>query len=462
MCTHYVKIKNSSPTGVRYAYVPCGKCADCRRKAQEAWKFRLYSEFLTLKSKGWRVGFITLTYDEESLPSIPAECFKDQFQYRVIHCFDRQAVRDWINNIRHYCKYHYHFTNGNNIRYFVTSEYGSISSRPHYHAILAWPPSCSYEEMHALCKHYWTKGLVGPKTPQGDRSNLPFEVVGDASKALSYVCKYATKDIDYQDTVADLALYDNVKAYEEGTDERAYARMYRNCIPFHLQSVSLGMEAVKDMTEDERYRVLQDGMTFTCDGTVQKVPVYVKNKLVYDIYYIVDDDGKRLVRRKANSFFRAYRKEIFEAKAEYYEQRMSMMSGNYLQQCGVAADTVAIATTCLNEYRRRLEVQYPEVVGTHGMQGKLYLAYAKVASNACYDLPLEEQWFSRYLDPREVAQLAEDCEWQFADGYMLSWFRQYWDMIDMCYGLVGAVHLQDRENQERLTKRILDFYNNVL
>ena len=461
MCTHYVKIKNSSPSGVRYAYVPCGKCADCRRKAQEAWKFRLYSEFLTLKSKGWRIGFITLTYAEDSLPTIPEECFKDPSQYRVIPCFDRQTVRDWINNIRYYCKYHYRFTNGNNLRYFVVSEYGSTTSRPHYHAVLAWPPICSYEEMYALCKYYWTKGYVCPEEPQGDTHHHPFEVVGDASKALSYVCKYATKDIDYQDTVAGISLYDNVRAYEEMTDERAYAQMYRNCVPFHLQSVSLGLEAVKDMTPAERYRLLQDGKTFTCDGSVQKVPVYVKNKLVYDNYYVVDENGKRLVRRKANQFFRDYHKEIFEAKAEYHEQRIASMSGVYLQECGVAPEVVAIATKCLQEYRERLEEKYPDVLGTPGMQGKLYLAYAKVAVNACYDVPLEEQWFSRYLDPEELFMIVQDCEWQYADNYMLSWFRQYWDMIDMCYGLVGSVYLNDRENEERLKKRILDFYNNL-
>ena len=152
-----------------------------------------------MKEKGWNLGFITLTYSPDCLPTIPEECFKNAAEYREIPCFDQDSVRQWIKSIRQYCKYHYHMVNGDNIRYFITSEYGSNTHRPHYHAILAWPSDkgCDYEKMHALCDHYWSKGIVGPQHYLGDKDCRSFEVQGDSSAVLSYVCKYVSKDIDY-------------------------------------------------------------------------------------------------------------------------------------------------------------------------------------------------------------------------------------------------------------------------
>ena len=77
MCLQYIKLKTKNRQGLRYAYVPCGKCADCRKEQHKAWQFRLNSEFFDLKNKGWNVAFCTLTYDEDSLPKIPEVCFND-------------------------------------------------------------------------------------------------------------------------------------------------------------------------------------------------------------------------------------------------------------------------------------------------------------------------------------------------------------------------------------------------
>ena len=47
----------------------------------------------------------------------------------------------------------------------------------------------------------WTKGLVGPKNPQGDSQCQSFEVVGDPTHALAYCSEYVSKDIDFVDSV---------------------------------------------------------------------------------------------------------------------------------------------------------------------------------------------------------------------------------------------------------------------
>ena len=96
----------------------------------------------------------------------------------------------------------------------------------------------------------------------------------------------------------DVRLYDNVRDYEEMTDERAYSKMYRNCVPFHLQSQSLGMETFKSLDDDEKQTILLDGMSLVGDDHVYSVPVYVRNKICYDNYYVFDETGKRLCRRQ--------------------------------------------------------------------------------------------------------------------------------------------------------------------
>lgn len=459
MCLRYIKHKKVNANGVSYSYVPCGKCADCRRKEREAWKFRLFSEFLSLKKQGWNVGFITLTYDEDSLPTIPEVCFKDESQYRPIPCFDKVTVREWINDIRHYCKYHYHFVNGQNVRYFIVSEYGSLTHRPHYHAILAWPPVMSYNEMHALCKHYWTKGLVGPKNPEGDSECKSFEVVGDPSHALAYCTEYVSKDIDFVDAVKDVRLYDNVRDYEELTDGRAYAQMYRNCVPFHIQSQSLGMETFKSLDDDEKQSILLDGMSLVGDDHIYSVPLYIKNKLCYDNYYVFDETGKRLCRRQASEFFERNREEIFERKVSYWTDRLRKVDRAFLEESGVDAEVVDKLSQALTHQWRYVESQM--TLDDISRIGAYYLAYHGIASNRCYDIPLVEQWMLRYRHPDAVADAFADEQWPVIDSYRISHLRLLFDVISSAYSYVESVKLNDRENQDRLKKKILDFYNNM-
>lgn len=470
MCLRYIRHKRVNVNGVTYSYVPCGKCADCRRKEREAWKFRLFSEFLSLKKQGWNVGFLTLTYDPDSLPTIPEACFKDVSQYRPIPCFDRSTVREWINSIRHYCKYHYHFVNGQNVRYFVTSEYGSNTHRPHYHAILAWPSVMSYEEMHAVCKHYWTKGLVGPKNPQGDSQCQSFEVVGDPTHALAYCSEYVSKDIDFVDAVKDVRLYDNVREYEEMTDERAYAQMYRNCVPFHIQSQSLGWETFKSLDDDEKQSILLDGMQLVGDDHMYAVPVYVKNKLCYDNYYVFDETGKRLCRRQASEFFERNREEIFERKSSYWTDRLRKMNRAFLEESGVESELVDKYSEALSYQWECVEDQFSlsgfslSKFSLSGIEriGEYYLAYHGVPSNRCYDIPLVEQWMLRYRHPDAVAESFADEQWPVIDSYRLSHLHVLFDLIVSAYSYVDAVKLDDRDAKERLKKKLLDFWNNIV
>lgn len=463
MCLQYLKLKTKHQQGLRYAYVPCGKCADCRKAQQNAWKFRLFSEFFDLKKKGWNVAFCTLTYDEESLPKIPEVCFKKSEDYRDIACFDRNSVREWIDSIRQYCKYHYKFVKGNNIRYFIASEYGSNTKRPHYHALLAWPSSLSYVKMHALATHYWKKGFLFPRKPEGDGKCLSFEVVGDASHALAYCSKYACKDIDFEDEVKDVELYDNIRQYGEGTDERAYAQIYRNCKSFHIQSVSLGLEPIKNMSDEEKRNVFVNGMAFVGDGNVYKVPVYIKNKILFDNYYIYDEKtGNRMVRREASAFFNKYGEEIFEEKAKFYHKYVVETNEDWLKKNDVSDTVIEFFSEYLNKYRDAVEYYYGDSLLNDNMMGKMYMAYNNIKQSECFDQPLYLQWMMRYKRKEENDKLIEDNDLKIYSNIAFYNLRRYWQVVDQLNTYVGVSKIKDRTEQEKITKRIMDYFNNVL
>ena len=66
MCTSPITVKHSykGNFSTRYDVVPCGKCAECRAKAQS--EFAALS-VLEAESAG-SIGFLTLTYSDVSLP----------------------------------------------------------------------------------------------------------------------------------------------------------------------------------------------------------------------------------------------------------------------------------------------------------------------------------------------------------------------------------------------------------
>lgn len=147
-----VRIKRPVFVGVdsleNYVKVSCGKCVECARRYSVEWAFRIM-----LEAKQYRDNcFITLTYNEENLPSPPF--------------VSRREVQLFMKRLRQklypLC-----------VRFFACGEYGSRGRRPHYHAIIFnWFPEDSwlwkvengveYFRSSTLEK-VWTKGfsLVG-------------------------------------------------------------------------------------------------------------------------------------------------------------------------------------------------------------------------------------------------------------------------------------------------------------
>lgn len=455
MCIQYIKLKTKNEYGTKYGYMPCGKCVDCRKKMQNAWKFRLNSEFQDLKKrKGWNVGFVTLTYNDSNKPIIPKCVFEDDKQYRAIACFNKKDVRDFVLKLRQYCKYHYDFKNGDNMRYFIASEYGDITKRPHYHMIIAWPSRVSYEVMHGLIKKFWKNskgddlGMVFPRDYRGDHNGYrdckPFEIVGDISKALTYVSKYVCKDLSFINECKDIKFFENM-------------RLYQNCQPFHMQSQSLGYEVIKNMSDEEKREVLINGMSLQGDGELYQIPLYIKNKIVFDNYYVIDEKGKRLVKRKASEFFEKYSQEMFEEKAKFYTKFFAeSSSAQYYVDRGVDEKMAECFASSLDYYAKCVNCFINDSLYTDNVIGKLYLAYFGVRKDRCYDIDLVDQWMARYRVNFDNTNLP------IANQSMLDYVNNYCSLVLGCNQFVNISKRQEREDEEHRLDRIRDFYNNVL
>lgn len=146
--------------------VPCGKCEACLSRKRQDWFFRLKQE-LKLHDDSY---FITLTYDECNLP-------KDM-------SVNKRDCQLFLKRLRKKIEPY-------KIRYFLVSEYGPTTLRPHYHLILFGSLGC--KDVESVISESWNNGFVTVGT------------VTDAS--INYTCKYCiNKSIEIENRNPNFAL----------------------------------------------------------------------------------------------------------------------------------------------------------------------------------------------------------------------------------------------------------------
>lgn len=125
MCLFPVTIKTKDSFGVDVNQtVPCGKCIECLKDRQNSWKIRLQEEARDHKY----VYFFTLTYRDDTVPFT----FDDDGN-KVLHV-RKSDIQLWIK--RHRISYQRYFKRDIDFKYFICSEYGPNTGRPHYHGII--------------------------------------------------------------------------------------------------------------------------------------------------------------------------------------------------------------------------------------------------------------------------------------------------------------------------------------
>lgn len=145
--------------------VPCGRCVGCALDYGRNWSVRCYHESL-LHSSNY---FLTLTVDDAHLhrshPDLPPS-------------LDPQQVNFFIKSLRN---------RGKKFRYFLCGEYGSKTSRPHYHMIVF---GLTLTDLRPI-----SKGLV--ESPWlNEIWGLGTIAIGNVTpESIAYCCRYTVKKV---------------------------------------------------------------------------------------------------------------------------------------------------------------------------------------------------------------------------------------------------------------------------
>jgi hypothetical protein len=218
-CSHPFRIEDKTKGG--YLYVPCGHCEACLKSYRSKWMERLDCE---AKSSACTL-FFTLTYDNDNIPKFTFDkganaLFSNRSSDDDIYLDDyiaEESLNNWclhpnsfpqlqnyesenitigycckadiqkfFKRLRRRVEYDRHNLISNvkkenrSFRYFITSEYGPTTFRPHYHGLMFFDNiSVAKAVEEVYLRECWQ--LCDPKNLDCSR------VFGDAS---AYVAKY--------------------------------------------------------------------------------------------------------------------------------------------------------------------------------------------------------------------------------------------------------------------------------
>lgn len=110
--------------------VGCGQCIPCRINKRREWVHRLTLEGSLYTDNA----FITLTYDDEHLPTVVGPQLPGDMHLATLNPLD---LKNWLKRFRAAIAPH-------KIRFYAAAEYGDDTERPHYHIALFNYPSCSW------------------------------------------------------------------------------------------------------------------------------------------------------------------------------------------------------------------------------------------------------------------------------------------------------------------------------
>lgn len=281
MCLSPIKVRNrkidyNCLNDKKWLFVPCGKCVQCREQYKQGYLLRAFYEYVGTISHGGCCFFYTLTYDNNHLPKVKisydllasklppknsfvsrhVEYVKNSFE---VPCFNKKQVQLFLRALDARINRSYHC----GLRYFLTSEYGGKTKRPHYHVLFFIDKWVNKYRFRKLINDTWLYGFNKP----GDNYGLVQNI-----NAIKYVAKYVAKDIDCPVSIQSLD-----PVYKEKLKET-----FQNCSPFHLQSQGFGIHALACMSPCQRLIgslcLPSESNTSLSDSIL---PTYLLRKLYY-------------------------------------------------------------------------------------------------------------------------------------------------------------------------------------
>lgn len=187
-------------------YVPCGMCSYCRMRYSLQWKSRLIQEF----KDNTNAVFFTLTYRDDKVPlaflngkTMYSDDWDDELDVSSILSLNndnsdflysrpsfpfavKRDIQLFLKRLRKAAFSDY----GTKIRYYIISEYGPKTLRPHYHGILFYDGDALTPAVRDLISSKWQLGFVDSKfANEGSADYVSAYCSGSVSLPLLYSFK---------------------------------------------------------------------------------------------------------------------------------------------------------------------------------------------------------------------------------------------------------------------------------
>lgn len=278
--------------------LPCGKCTECVSKRSIEWATRCKHEISLHKENC----FLTLTYDQDNLPS----------PFIVKHEFQK-----FLKRLRKHTKLP--------LRYIVSHEYGSQTNRPHHHAIIfGWnPPEQTLLSMNKgnplfcskILEKLWTHGHSS---------------IGTANeKTAYYIASYSLKGKKHQVTNPETGEIVTVKDSMDASKRPAigYQFFLRNInqqinsdkpLPRYYKKILQKHQELKELKNPtskqlEKLKFLSQYIqTQDLIDLENKTLLSIKNRESYQIY------SKFIIAKQKTSSSSEYRTALDTQKEDYY------------------------------------------------------------------------------------------------------------------------------------------------
>lgn len=191
---------NAKHKSIRF-HVPCGKCGACRHNRRSEWSFRLKQE----ARDSLTAIFCTFTYRDDNLP------FTEDGEVTL----RKKDWQDFMKRLRWRQSQITHVK----VRYYAVGEYGTNTSRPHYHSLLfnvdkrlfkhldeIWSHGhCHVDIVNDNTIHYCTKYHVNYEKKGEDRED-EFSVMS-LKPAIGYI--YLKKNAKFHKESGNFFVYNN-------------------------------------------------------------------------------------------------------------------------------------------------------------------------------------------------------------------------------------------------------------
>lgn len=276
MCFHPIKIVNKSDRiaangGKPILYVPCGQCDECLEAKKKQYYVRTFAEYQDIQpfveSGQGMVYFDTLTYSNNFLP-----------RWHGIEVFNHRHIQLFLKRLRKSLE-SAGFDSKNNLRYFICSEYGDNTQRPHYHVLFFIRFKIDVLDFWQFVRDSWQYGLTDRKFQKVVRGKVckgARERVVDGNGALRYVSGYVVKDKSF------MKIFDQKVAELVASGYVVDDSILRSLKPRFFLSRGFGLSFLED--QSAKYHFKMDYYEKTGRVTISDFK-YIKQDFALPEYY---------------------------------------------------------------------------------------------------------------------------------------------------------------------------------